>query len=159
MGYANSLGHKGYNMSDSRSQNSKLNLGRSASQSRTMQSSPCALDQVPRHHWTTCWRHGTSGSSPDLLCESVYEQSLQVMHMNQGLRSSLPRSLHVPSWQFSFVMLASQFCRLHGWHLDISICRWWGRKGWGGRILMRALDSHIEEQVLPHWVTTRKVAP
>lgn len=141
--HASPLGNKAYKMSDSRSQNSGAGSGKKCFQSGTMQNPPCALDQVPRPHGTAWWRCGLSGSSPSLLCESVYKPSLQVMHMNQALRRPLPKSLQVPPGQFSLVRLASQFCRLQGWHSDISICGWWGRRGWrwGSRILMHALDS------------------
>lgn len=118
-----------------------------------------ALARVSRHHVWTCWRGGISGSSPDLLCSSVSEQSLQVMHMSQGLGSSCRRALCVPSQKFSSMTLASQFSRLHGWHLDISICGWQEWRGAGLWCVLLLHDSHTEEQVLPTWVTVRKVTP
>lgn len=102
----------------------------------TMHNFP-ALDHMPRHRWTTCWRV-VSQVPAQTASVSLCEQSLQVTHVKQGLRCSLPRSLHVPSWQFPFVILASQFCRLRGWHSDISICEGQGGRGWSSRILVTA---------------------
>lgn len=136
--------HKVHSMSDCRSQNSKLILERSAFQSRTMQNVPSLDVLLPECLGIMCEQAG------DLLCWSVSEQSLQVMHMSQGLRSSCLSALCVPCQQFSSVMVASQFCRLHGWHSDISIWGWRSGGEQGGDVCSCFVTATQKSRCFPN---------